>query len=527
MTETGKPAGPALLRKTMPQMLRQAAATWPDHIAILEDGESLTYQDLLAQASEVAAGFVSAGLDKGDRFAIWAPNCREWIVTALGGLMAGCVLIPINTRFKGSEAADILGRGGVKALFTVKGFLGADYPAMLDGYDLPTLDLTVLLRGDNGASWAGFIDSVIDEDRVRAHEREAALRPEDVADILFTSGTTGQPKGAMTAHGQNVAVFDEWASLISLHDQDRYLIVNPFFHSFGYKAGWFACLLKGATALPHAVFDVDQILDRIAADKVTVLPGPPTIFQSLINHAGLAGADISSLRATVTGAASIPVHLVEQMKQVLGFDIVLTAYGLTEATGTVTMCRPEDDFETIANTSGRAIPFVEVKCVDGQGNAVPADEAGEVLIRGYNVMQGYLDNQAATDDAITDDGWLRTGDIGILDAHGYLRITDRAKDMFITGGFNCYPAEIENTLLRHDAVADAAVISAPDDRMGEVAHAFIVLKAGQVLEANELIGWARHEMANYKVPRLVSFVDELPRNASGKVQKFKLRDLAA
>ncbi len=527
MTDTGTPAGPALLRKTMPQMLRQAAENWPDHIAIMEDGESLTYRDLVADVAEIAAAFVSAGLEKGDRFSIWAPNCREWMLTALGGLMAGCVLIPINTRFKGSEAADILGRGGVKALFTVKGFLGADYPAMLEGHDLPALDLTVLLRGDSGASWDGFISGVIDEDRVRAHERETALQPDDLADILFTSGTTGQPKGAMTTHGQNVAVFDEWASLISLNDQDRYLIVNPFFHSFGYKAGWLACILKGATALPHAVFDVDEILARIAADRITVLPGPPTIFQSLINHAGLAGADIGTLRATVTGAASIPVHLVQQMKQVLGFDIVLTAYGLTEATGTVTMCRPEDDFETIANTSGRAIPFVEVKCVDAEGHGVPPGDAGEVLIRGYNVMQGYLDNPTATQETMTDDGWLKTGDIGILDDRGYLRITDRAKDMFITGGFNCYPAEIENILLRHDAVADAAVVGAADERMGEVAHAFIVLKPDQVLDATDLIAWARNEMANYKVPRLVSFVDELPRNASGKVQKFKLREMAA
>ena len=295
-----------------------------------------------------------------------------------------------------------------------------------------------------------------------------------MADIIFTSGTTGKPKGVISSHLQNIKVFDYWSTYIGLNENDRYLIVNPFFHTFGYKAGWLAAIMRGATAYPCPIFDADKIIQTINKEKISMLPGPPTLYQSILSSQLINTMDISSLRLGVTGAASIPVQLIKDMKEILGFETVITAYGLTESTGVVTMCTPNDDYETIATTSGCAIADVEVKCVDQDNREVPAGEPGEILVRGYNVTQGYFNNPQATQEAIDRDGWLHTGDIGILDSNGYIKITDRSKDMFIVGGFNAYPAEIENILCDHPAISQAAVIGIDDERMGEVAKAFVV-----------------------------------------------------
>jgi acyl-CoA synthetase (AMP-forming)/AMP-acid ligase II len=359
-----------------------------------------------------------------------------------------------------------------------------------------------------------------------AHRRLEALSPDDLSDLLFTSGTTGHPKGVMTAHGQNVRAMATWSGLIGLGEGDRYLVVNPFFHSFGYKAGWLASFMRGATVLPHAVFDVPAVLERVARERISVLPGPPTLYQSILAHPERARFDLSSLRLAVTGAAAIPVELVRRMRGELGFETVLTAYGLTEACGLVTMCREGDDPETIATTSGRAIPDVEVRCIDAAGAEVPRGTPGEVVVRGYNLMRGYFDDEEETRKAIDADGWLHTGDVGVMDARGYLRITDRIKDMFIVGGFNCYPAEIEGQMYGSGLFAQVAVIGVPDERMGEVGMAFVVPAPGASLSPESVIAWCRGNMANYKVPRRVAVVDALPQNASGKVLKWALRERA-
>jgi len=434
--------------------------------------------------------------------------------------------VPLNTRYKGAEAADILQRSGAKLLFTVRGFLGSDYPAMIAGAGLPDLRHTVLFQdagGDTG-DWDAFLAGAeaVTEDELDA--RFASLGPDDLCDILFTSGTTGRPKGAMTAHGQNVRIYTEWARTVGVVPGDVFLIVNPFFHAFGYKAGWLSALIGGAVILPHPVFEAGEVLARIAAERVTVLPGPPTLFQSLIGHPDLVNSDVSSLSKTITGAAYVPDSLVRDMKQVLGFDTVLTGYGLTEASGTVSLSRAGDDIETIARFSGKPLPGVEVRITGPDGDEVAPGEAGEIHVRGFNIMRGFLDDPAATAEAITPDGWLRTGDIGFQDARGYVKITDRAKDMFITGGFNCYPAEIEALLLAHPDIADVAVVGAPDPRLGEVCHAHVVPREGAGADEADIIAWARGEMANFKVPRMITFHDSLPRNAGGKVQKFLLRD---
>jgi acyl-CoA synthetase (AMP-forming)/AMP-acid ligase II len=277
--------------------------------------------------------------------------------------------------------------------------------------------------------------------------------------------------------------------------------------------------------LPHPVFDVDAVLARVAAERVTVLPGAPTIYQSILDHPDRDRHDLSSLRIAVTGAADIPVELIRRVDEELPFDFIVTGYGLTEA-GTASATSPDDDAETVATTVGRPRPGFELRIVDGDTD-VAAGEPGEVVLRGPTVMAGYLDDPEATALALSPEGWLGTGDLGVVDARGFLRIVGRVKDMFIVGGFNAYPAEIENALLRHPDVQQAAVIGIPDERLGEVGMAFVVPRPGADVTPEAIIAWSRDEMANYKVPRAVEVVDELPVNASGKVEKNVLRDRAA
>ena len=326
---------------------------------------------------------------------------------------------------------------------------------------------------------------------------------------------------------QIVDLVESGSEVIGLEARDRYLIINPFFHAFGLKAGLLAAFLKGSTILPHPVFDVPSVMRRIVEEKITMLPGPPAIFQTMLNHPELAQHDLSSLRLAVTGAAPITAEMIVAMREILGFEKVVTGYGLTEAHGIVTMCRHDDDPETIARTSGRAIPDVEVRLVDDAGHDVAPGRPGEVLVRGYNIMKGYLDNPAATAETIDAHGWLHTGDIAIGDEAGNITVTDRKKDMFIVGGFNAYPAEIESIMIRHPAIAQVAVVGVPDKRLGEVAMAFVVPTNGVSAGQDDIVTWCREHMANYKVPRYVDFVDSLPMNASNKVLKIDLRERGA
>ena len=514
---------------TLPQVVLAAAAAHGDRVAISDGQVDISYLELDALRVRSARAFVAAGVEKGDRIAIWAPNIYQWIIAAIGAQSIGGVLVPLNTRLKGAEAAYILQASGAKLLFTVSDFLGVRYPEELRGEELPDLQQCVMLSGESeGAiTWDAFLvgGEAVTEDEVA--QRADRLTPEDTLDILFTSGTTGKPKGVVTSHGQNIRTFDTWSATVGLRADDNYLIINPFFHSFGYKAGWLAAIIRGARMLPVKSFDLDEVLDQIPRERISMIPGPPTIYQSLLAHPRRADYDLSSLRLAVTGAAPVPVSLVEQMRDELGFEVVVTAYGLTESCGVVSICRADDSPERISHSSGRAMDGVEMKCVDAEGNTVSPGTEGEIWCRGFNVMQGYLDNPEETARTITPEGWLRTGDVGVMDADGYVRITDRIKDMFIVGGFNCYPAEIENTLCGMPGVARAAVIGVPDERLGEVARAYIVQAPGAELDEATVIAWSRDNMANYKVPRSVRFLEEFPMNAGGTVLKNTLRAMAA
>lgn len=507
---------------SVPAAFAAAVALHAERIAVIEEsGRSHTYRELDAQRRLAARALLAHGLRHGDRVAIWAPNRLEWMVAGLAAHSIGAALVPINTRMKGAEAGDILARSGARLLFCAGRFLGSDYPALLAPHRPASLEHVVVLDDDGWNAFRWRAESVTETARRNA---ESQVDGGELMDVMFTSGTTGRPKGVMTTQAQNLRTIAAWSAAVELVPEDRYLIVNPFFHAFGYKVGWLGGLIAGLTVLPHAVFDAKAVLRRIARDRISVLPGPPTLFVSLLGDPERASTDLSSLRATITGAAAIAPSLIERIRAELGFRLVLTGYGLTETCGVVSLCRAGDDAETIALTSGQAVAGVEIRCVDGENRPVPAGQPGEIVVRGYNVMQGYLDDPQATSETIDTEGWLHTGDVGVLDERGYIRITDRIKDLYITGGFNCYPAEIERLMAAHPAVAQSAVVGVPDARLGEVGKAFVVLRPGSTLDEATLVAWCRQNMANYKVPRSVAFVDALPANASGKVLKYQLRD---
>ena len=511
---------------TIPAALIQAARRFGDREALVDGEARWTFTDLADAALGSAAAMSAAGVERGDRVAVWAPNGRLFVAAALGAVAAGAVLVPLNTRFKSDEAAWILRRSGARLLITDNGFLGHDYVGMLRDAELPSLTEIITPNGSGSLSWASFLRRGSGVTRDETLARAGAVTADDVCDMFFTSGTTGRPKGVMTTHGQNIRVYTAWADGVGLRLGDRYLVINPMFHTFGYKAGLLACIIRGATIISQPVFDAAEAIRLIGHERVTVLPGPPTLYASLLDHPARAGQDLSSLRLAVTGAAVVPVPLVMRMRAELFREVVI-AYGLTESCGTVTVGDPNADPETACRTVGRAIAGTEVIIGGPDGAPLPPGASGEVLVRGYNVMRGYFEDPAATSAALDPAGWLHTGDVGTLDADGNLRITDRLKDMFTVGGFNAYPAEIEQVIARHEEVSEAAVVGVPDARLGEVGCAFVVPRPGAAPTEAEIIAFCRERLANFKVPRSVRTVAELPRNASGKVLKTELRDLAA
>ena len=519
-----------LLWRSIPAMAVDGAARFGDAEAVVDGDRRVSFTALVADARRVTAGLMARGFEPGERAAVWSPNRYEWLVAALGILGAGGALVPVNTRFKSEEVRYILERSGVRFAFTVGEFLGTDYATTVAGLRAELPNLVNVVGFDDGSAvdctLADFQSSGEGMDDAAVDARITAVGPDDVCDVLFTSGTTGAPKGVLMTHAQTLRQFSDWCDMAGLVAGDRYLVVNPFFHMFGYKAGCLASLMRGATIFPQAVFEVDALLRTVAKESITVFPGPPTVYQSILDHPERDGYDLSSLRLAVTGAADIPVELIRRMHEELPFRRIITGYGLTEA-GTVTATGPDDDFETIATTVGRVRPGLEIRVADDAGADLALGEAGELLVRGYSVMGGYLDDAEATVATIDADGWLHTGDLATLDERGCVRIVGRKKDMFIVGGFNAYPAEIENLLLGHPAVARAAVVGMPHERLGEVGMAFVVLAPGAELDADDLIAWAREAMANYKVPRAVEFIAELPTNATGKVEKEALRARAA
>ena len=502
---------------TVPGLVRRAAETFGDATAYSMDGRALTFAELHDQVRRTAAAYRRHGVQPGARVVLWAPNSIDWVVAGLAATYAGGVLVPANSRYTAHEVADLIERTDATTVVVADGFLGRTQIADVREVApmAPVIDLA-----DIGALGA----QVEDADIAAVEAAADAVKPDDIADILFSSGTTGRPKGVLTAHSQTVAAAASWSAVGEVSSADRYLVISPFFHSYGYKVGILVGLLHGCALYPMATFDADAALGLIESERITMVPGAPAIFLGLLESPEFASTDTSSLRFANTGAANVPVALVERLQTELSFDLVITAFGMTECV-VATMCRRGDSDETIATTCGRAIDGIETAIADPEtGEHLPPGAEGELLLRGSLVMRGYLDDPAATAEAVDGDGWLHTGDVGVLDENGYLRITDRLKDMYICGGFNVYPAEVEQALTRLDGVVDVAVIGVPDERLGEVGKAFVVRRDESGPDEEAVIAFARERLANFKAPREVAFVDILPRNLAGKVLKNELRE---
>lgn len=517
---------------TIPALLRAAARLYGGKAALASatDGDT-SFAELDRQADRVARALIADSMDAGERIAVWAPNMWEWVAAAAGIQRAGGVLVPLNTRLRGGEVADVVRRAAITRLFSVGDFLGRHYPDMLRGEAMPGLKRIIVLRADPSAlrgieqAWDAFLapGDTVAESALR--EREAGVTPDSLADIMFTSGTTGLPKGALFDHKRSLGGGRAWCAISGMNAGDRYCVFGPFSHNASYKAGWVAGLMAGATVYWPDAYDSEAVLNLIAGRRITVMPAPPTVWQEMLNHPNRGDWDISSLRFLSTGATTVPIELMRRLQAETEIAVLSTGYGMTECCGSATHTVPGDDMGRIAYTVGKPIAGTEIRIADAQGRPLAAGEAGEVLIRDDKLLIGYLDNPQATQAAIDPEGWLRSGDVGMLDTDGYLKITDRLKDMYIVGGFNVYPAEIEKQMSSLAGLQQCAIVGVADTRLGEVGHAFIVRAPGSTLSESEVLAWSKANLANYKIPRGITFVDSLPMNSTGKVVKFALKEM--
>jgi acyl-CoA synthetase (AMP-forming)/AMP-acid ligase II len=514
---------------TIPATLRATASRFPDNDAVVDGEVRLSYRELDSAVLDVTRGLIGMGVEPGQRVAVWAQNCWQWCVACLGIAAAGAVLVPINTRFRGKEAAYLVDNSDSVALFTTTGFLGADYPEMLRAAAPAHAGLPVVVMDGAASSrdrtWEAFLAGGAGVPAAEAVARLESVRPDDLSDIMYTSGTTGFPKGVVQTHANNIVAMRGLAKALDLAPTDRNLVLAPLFAQFGLRCGLFIDIIEGAASVVDSVFDGNRIIDLVERERITVLPGPPTILAAMLPPLAR-GRDLSSLRITITGSTVIPEDLVTSLLEHKVFDHVLTAYGLTEACGPVSVSSLTDSPAQVATYAGRVLDHLELKVIDPAGATLPPNERGELMVRASTVMNGYLNDPEQTKAAITPDGWLHTGDIGLVNEEGYVQITGRLKDMVIVGGLNVYPAEVENTIREHDAVLDVALIGIVDERLGEVGAAFIVPAASAVFDPDALHSWCREVLANYKVPRVFIEVSELPMNSSLKVDKPALRDRA-
>ncbi|MFF0816690.1 AMP-binding protein [Rhodococcus sp. NPDC003318] len=519
--------------QTVWSILSESARTHTDREAVVDTSERLTYRQLAAAAHRAGRAMIAAGIEHGDRIALWAPNSVRWTVVVLGAHSIGAVVVPINTRARGHEAAEILRRTRVRQLFLDNGFLDTDYTGLLRAAagppaadapfrDLPDLRGVVDLHRDPDAGWDGFVASGDDPRALdlRRLDRHRAAAAGDVAYVMSTSGSTGTPKGVVLRHGQLVRVYRDLGERLGIDGSDRLLGVNPLSHSFGLNAGLLAALAVGGCYVAVDVFDAAAVRGLVEAERITVVSGPPTLFTDLIGD-GTAPPFDPAPRLAVTGAATVTAELLDRIRMFLGIGSVATGYGLTEAAGTVTAQRPHPGGPD--GLAAPALPGIEMRTVDGSGRDVGPGRAGEVLVRGFNVMSGYLDDADATARVLDADGWLHTGDIGVLDDDGALRVVDRIGEMFVVGGFNVYPAEIESVLAAHPAVGEVAVLGVPDERLGRRPVAYVVPIAP--VDGCTLRDHCRELLSGYKVPTAVILLDEMPRTPSGKASRPALRAL--
>ncbi|WP_019873339.1 AMP-binding protein [Sporichthya polymorpha] len=515
------------LVNTLPAALQATAERFPDREAVVDGDVRLTWTEYRTAVDEVARAAIAQGVSRGDRVAIWAQNSWQWCVAALGLQAAGAALVPINTRFRGREAADVVRRSGARAVFTTTGFLDNDYPSMLRTAELPLADLPVIvMSGDHGSdlSWSEFLGRAGEVSSAEARARAQEVTADDIADIVYTSGSTGSPKGVVQTHGNVVQAMTAFSDARTMTHTDRSLVLAPMFAQFGLR--WLnANVICGATIVTRSTFDPATLFQLLQDERITDFAGPPTMMAALLAPA--AGQfDLSALRVAVIGSTTVPPELVRSLLENKVFEHVFTAWGLTEACGPVTISPVGADVERIAGFAGTALDHVRLRVVAADGSVAGPGEEGELQVLSPTMMREYLGDPELTAATLVDGGWLRTGDLGSIDPDGYVRITDRLKDLVIVGGFNVASAEVEAMLRTCPGIKDAAVVGRPDDRLGEVPVAFVVAVDGATPDPAEVIAWCREQMANFKVPRHVEVCAALPLNASLKVDKITLRGQA-
>jgi fatty-acyl-CoA synthase len=514
-----------LLGWTIGEDLERAVERFSDREALVSCHQQLryTYAELGDAVDRVACGLLAAGVAKGDRVGIWAPNCAEWVLVQYATARVGAVLVNINPAYRTHELAYALRQSGVRLLVSAREFKGSDYGAMVDevSRDLPGLERTVFLGGPD---WEELVDAAVDQDALRA--RMASLTFDDPINIQYTSGTTGSPKGATLSHHNILNNGYFVGELLGYEEADRVCLPVPFYHCFGMVLGNLACTAHGACiVIPAPAFDAEATLRAVARERCTSLYGVPTMFIAMLDAPGLADHDLSSLRTGIMAGSPCPLDVMTQVIERMHMDEVSICYGMTETSPVSTQTRRDDPLELRVGTVGRPAPHVEVKVTDPvSGAVVPRGEPGELCTRGYSVMLGYWDDSERTAEAVDASRWMHTGDLATMDADGYVSIVGRIKDMVIRGGENVYPREVEDFLRTHPDVVDVQVVGVPDDRYGEQLCACLRLREGASLDAAALRAFCDGKLAHFKIPRYAIMVDDFPMTVTGKVQKFKLRE---
>ncbi|HCP32183.1 TPA: AMP-binding protein [Candidatus Acetothermia bacterium] len=521
--------------RTLSQVLSETTRAFPRRNAIIDQGYKISYQELNERVNQLARGLIELGVQKGEKVGLWMPNVPKWVIAYFAIARIGAVVVPMNTRYKSHEVHYILQNSEATTLFMADTFVGIDYRKMIGEVreNLPGLK-HIIISGEKGSDIHTF-DEVVAlgtshlEDK-KIDKREAICNPRDNVFILYTSGTTGNPKGAMLSHHNIAENARQVTQVLHTSEKDIFLLAVPFFHCFGCVMGIMGAITWGASLVPMSVFKAKEALELIEEEEVSILYGVPTMFVLELEEYRKgkddgSQYDVSSLRTGIMAGAPCPVEVMRGTMEELGCNVSI-AYGLTEASPVITMTRFDDSLERRVETVGKALPGIEVKITDDDRWSLPPGEMGELTCRGYNVMLGYYKMPGKTAEVIDEEGWLYSGDLATVDEEGYVKIVGRKKDMLITGGFNVYPAEIEEYLFTHPKVQNVSVVGVPDEVMGEVAIAHIIPRKGMAINPQEIVDYCMGKIANFKVPRYVEIVDEFPMTQSGKIQKFHLREVA-
>jgi fatty-acyl-CoA synthase len=535
------------LESTIGGLMDQMAERFPDNDALVyvDRGLRYSYREFNEVCRQVAKGLLKLGVKKGDHVSIWATNVPEWVTLQLATAKIGAVLVTINTSYRSAELEYILKQSDSNTLFLVKGFKGNDYmnilydvvpelegsvPGSLRSELLPCLERVVFIGDETPAGTTNFRDlyelakGVSDEELA---EIERSLDIHDVINMQYTSGTTGFPKGVMLTHYNLVNNGFYIGECMRFTEKDRLCIPVPFFHCFGCVLGVMACITHGTTMVPIETFNPLQVLQAIEKERCTAVHGVPTMFIAELEHPDFETFDLSSLRTGIMAGSVCPTEVMKRAVNDMYMTEITSVYGQTEASPGITQTRTEDSIELRVATVGRALPGAEVKIVDIEtGATLPPGKQGELCGRGYMVMKGYYKMPEETAKVIDADGWLHTGDLAVMDENGYCKITGRIKNMIIRGGENIYPREIEEFLYTHPKISDIQVYGVPDRKYGEQVMAAVVLKKGVEMTEEEVKEFCRGKIAHYKIPYYVKFVESYPMTASGKIQKFKLREMA-